>query len=70
LRITSRHGPHRKHSASIVALVSVAAGMCFPSCCLETSLVYLPILRLLHSNSTTGYNIVTYMSDYRWVLDW
>jgi dolichol kinase len=37
LLITSRHGPHRKHRSSIVALVSVAAETCLPNRCLETS---------------------------------
>jgi hypothetical protein len=35
LVITSRHGQHRKHSSSIVAFVSVAAGTCLPNCCPE-----------------------------------
>jgi hypothetical protein len=37
LVITSRHGPHRKHSSSTVAFVSIAAGTCLPSCCPETA---------------------------------
>jgi hypothetical protein len=32
----SRHGSHIKHRSSIVAFVSVAAGMCLPSRCPET----------------------------------
>jgi hypothetical protein len=40
LRITSRHGPHRKHpvsnSKSIFACVFVSAGTCLPSRCWET----------------------------------
>jgi hypothetical protein len=53
LLITSRHGPHRKHRCS------VAAGMCLPSHCPETALVYLPISRSLHSNCYTHYSIET-----------
>jgi hypothetical protein len=37
LVITSRQGSHRKHRSFIVAFVSVAAGMCLPSCCPETT---------------------------------
>jgi hypothetical protein len=36
LVITSRHGPHRKHSFSIAACVFVVAATCLPSCCPET----------------------------------
>jgi hypothetical protein len=56
--INSRHGPHRKHSSSIISFVSVAAGTCLPSCCPETALVYSPISRSLHSNGCTRYNII------------
>jgi hypothetical protein len=36
LFITSRHGQHRKHRSSIVALVSVAAETYLTNFCLET----------------------------------
>jgi hypothetical protein len=42
---------------SSFARVSVVAGTCLPSYCLETALVYLLISRLLHSNGSTCYNI-------------
>jgi hypothetical protein len=35
LVITSRHGPHIKHSSSIVAFVFIAAGKCLLSHCVE-----------------------------------
>jgi hypothetical protein len=44
---------------AIVAFVSVATGTCFPSHCLETALVYLPISRSLQRNCSTHYNIET-----------
>jgi hypothetical protein len=46
------------NSTSIVACVSVAAGMCLLSLCLETSVVYLLISRSLHSNDSMCYNII------------
>jgi hypothetical protein len=39
LLITSRHGPHRKHCSSIVALVSVVAETCLPNRCLQTDCI-------------------------------
>jgi hypothetical protein len=57
--ITSRYGPHRKHSSSIVAFVSVAAGTCLRNRCPETALVYTPIWWSLHSNGCIRYNIVS-----------
>jgi hypothetical protein len=36
----SRHGPHRNHSSSIVALVSVVTGMNLRSICPETVAIY------------------------------
>jgi hypothetical protein len=36
-KITPRRGQHRKHRSSVVPLVSVFAGTCLPSHCLETS---------------------------------
>jgi hypothetical protein len=56
LLITSRHGPHRKHSYVIVAFVSVTAETYLPSRCPETALVYLSFSRSLHSNGCTGHN--------------
>jgi hypothetical protein len=53
--------------------VSVAAGTCLASRCLETALLYLLISRSLHSNSSTRYNIVAFFPDNAtsnlWVLD-
>jgi hypothetical protein len=63
LLIISQHGPHRKHSPSIVVSLALlriyclATGMCLPSLCPETVLVYPPISRSLHSNSSTRYSI-------------
>jgi hypothetical protein len=59
LFIISRHKPHRKHSSSIVAIESVAAGTCLLSRCPETALVYPSISQSLHSNGSARYNIVT-----------
>jgi hypothetical protein len=58
LFITSRHGPHRKHTSSIVAFGSVAAGTCLSSRCPETALVYPPISWSLQSNGSTRHNII------------
>jgi hypothetical protein len=49
---TSRHGPHRKHSSSIVAFVSVAARTCLPSCRPETAAAQITentVLLLFHA---------------------
>jgi hypothetical protein len=59
--ITYLHGPHRKHSSSIVALVSVAAGTCWTILCPEPALVYPPISRSLHSNGSARYNILSFL---------
>jgi hypothetical protein len=59
LLITSWHGPHRKHSSSVVALVSVASGTRLLSRCPETALVYAPTSWSLHSNGSTRYNTNT-----------
>jgi hypothetical protein len=59
--ITSRHGPQRKHSSSIAALLRIcclAMGTCLPSCCPETALVYSPISRSLHRNRSTHYSML------------
>jgi hypothetical protein len=48
------------NNTSIVTCVSVAAGTCLPSCCLETALVYLLTSRSLHSNGSTRYNMFLY----------
>jgi hypothetical protein len=45
--IISQHGPHRKHRSSTVAIVSVTAGTCLPSCCPETGCVTLFTKNLL-----------------------
>jgi hypothetical protein len=47
---------HRFQRNSIVACTFVAAGTCLPIRCLETAVVYSPILQSLHSNGCTGYN--------------
>jgi hypothetical protein len=59
--ITPRHRPRRNipfpaSSTSTVARQFVAARTCLPSCCLERSLVYLPVSRSSHSNGSTGHN--------------
>jgi hypothetical protein len=38
--------------------IRVATRMCLPSCCLETSLVYLLISRSLYNNCSTRYNTI------------
>jgi hypothetical protein len=53
----SRHGPHRKHSSSILAFLSVAARTCLPSRCPETAVVYPPISQSSHSNGSTCYTV-------------
>jgi hypothetical protein len=55
------HGPWRKYGFQqypYCCMRVVAAGKCSPSCCLETSLVYLLILRPLNSNDSIRYNII------------
>jgi hypothetical protein len=42
LVITSRQGPPRKHHSSVVVCIFIAIGMCLPSCCPETTVVYSP----------------------------
>jgi hypothetical protein len=56
--ITSLRGPHRQHSISPVACVTVAARTCLPSRCPVTDLISPSISRSLHSNGFTRYNIL------------
>jgi hypothetical protein len=61
------------NSMYIVACVFVAAVTCLPSHCLETAWVYLLFSWSLHSNGSTGYNIVACLlgnaTNKLWVLD-
>jgi hypothetical protein len=61
LLITSRHGPHRKHSSSIVSFVPVATGTCLLSRCPETALyIYLSRGRCVATavHATVLYSII------------
>jgi hypothetical protein len=49
-------------NTSIVACVSVAAGTCLPSSCLEAALVYLLISRSLHRDGSARYIIISQLS--------